>query len=93
LDFNFGNGQVLCVTIDPKFNDRVEFGEDEICVFLGSRPSTQNPNEVLPDEEMCIFKKNLIFLTKRKRVVYDKSLEEKDEWVKLLASMGSNSVN
>lgn len=88
-DFVSPSGKVLPITIEPAAGDTITFGENEIQVSIPSRPSPFNPEEVLPAEDVTIYKAHVVSVHHRTRQVDELTPEQKLEWAQAFKELGS----
>lgn len=66
-DFSFTSGLRSVTTVDPSVGDYVEELVDRYQIHLASKPSFTNPEEILPEELVTVFKSQLTVFIERKR--------------------------
>lgn len=70
-DFSFSNGMRLPITVDLELGDTVEDKDGKLVICLTSKPSSVNPDVMMPAETITIFldKVSAIVFRQRKQLV------------------------
>jgi hypothetical protein len=66
-DFALTNGVRLTQSIDVTAGDYMEDNEDHYAIFLSRKPSLSNPEDMLDEELVKVFKDKVAVLITRKR--------------------------
>lgn len=83
-EITYSNGSALAVTLNSALGDSVVVGSDFAEFHLSEKPSHVNPDDVLAAEDLIIPLANVNCLRKRVRLLLDPTLEEKEEWQRIL---------
>lgn len=79
-DIIFSTGIKTGFTIDPSAGDEITFGNSgAITVKLAAKASPSDPSITIPEEDITIFAKHILYVNKRVREVIEPSPEEKAE--------------
>lgn len=92
-EFSFANGMRLPITVDVGLGDSVDEKEEGILtISLVAKPSAVDPDVMLSEETITIFKKQLSAVIFRKRKQLVSSPEERLEMKRLIHQM-AKSIN
>jgi len=83
-EITYNNGSALAVTLDASMGDTYNLGSSLIEFHLSEKPSFVVPDDVLAAEDLFIPWINVNCARKRVRLIEDPTLEEKEEWQKIL---------
>ena len=83
-ELSFSNGSALAVSLEEALGDTHILLENSIEFHLSEKPSLVNPDDVLAAEDIYISRASLNWARKRIRLVEDPSIEEKEEWQRIL---------
>ena len=83
-EITYSNGSALAVTLDSTLGDSITVGTAFAEFHLSEKPSHVNPDDVLAAEDLLIPLANVNCLRKRVRLMQDPTLEEKEEWQRIL---------
>ena len=75
-DFSFTNGVRSTTTLIPALGDSTNELQDRYTVVLTSKPNPINPEEMMPKEEVSVFKSNITVVIKRERKQRSPSVDE-----------------
>lgn len=92
-DFLFNNGQAMPITIDSAAGDTLHITDTMITVDLVAKPSRIDPSNMLPAEDVIIYKHQLMAVQHRKREVSAMTPEQQFEWSRLLAKEIAGPTN
>lgn len=81
-DFQFANGLAVTWSVDPVIGDSVDWDTSPLAVTfkLSEKPHPTDPDAKYPAEETTIFLSQVLFITKRSRILMPQSPEEKAAW-------------
>lgn len=83
-DLVFDSGSILPLVIDYGMGDTFEIQDNVIRAVLTAKPSLSDPTKLLPAEDITVFKSKLSSVIHRERTMILQTLEQKEEWKKLL---------
>ena len=92
-EFNFQNGSTLIITVDSLQGDTCEFSETATMVkfFLAEKPSSVDPDGTLEAEDVWVPTKDTV-IRRRNRLVEETTLEEKEEWNRVLRDLSDTKL-
>jgi len=86
-DFTFVGGVVIPVTLDLSAGDTIDFGTDRVAIVVQERPSLNDPEKLLPAEDLILERRNMLGYTHRVQKVAEVSAEEKAEWDRTIQTL------
>ena len=92
-EFNFQNGSTLIITVDTLQGDTCEFSESASMVrfYLAEKPSSVDPDGTLEAEDVWVPVRDTV-IRRRNRLVEENTLEEKEEWNRVLRDLSDSKV-
>jgi hypothetical protein len=87
-DFVLRSNMVLPVTINPDAGDTIVFSDKVVLISLVSKPSTTDPDSVVPAEDITIFIDSLASVQHRIREITELTPEQRFAWNKTLQEIG-----
>lgn len=92
-DFTFVGGVVIPVTLDLAAGDSVELGHaDRIYITIQERPSLNDPDKLLPAENLVLERRNMLGYTHRVQKVAEVSADQKAEWDKTIQDLTTKTI-
>ena len=83
-ELSFSNGTALAISLDEAMGDSCIISSSTLEFHLSEKPSLVNPDDVLAAEDILVSRVNLNWARKRIRLCEDPTLEEKEEWQRIL---------
>ena len=68
-DFAFTNGMRISQSLEPNTGDYAEELADRYILHLSEKPSKVDPDELIPAEDVTVFKDQVVVLINRKRMM------------------------
>lgn len=91
-DFLLSSGIMLPITIDPEAGDTVSFTDGGVVVHLEPKPSQNDPDVLIPGEDITVFARHLIAVTKREREVTQLTPDQKHQWRKTVQELNKGKT-
>jgi len=92
-DFLFVNGAPFNVIIDPVEGDTISFEPDKIIINIKGRPSISHAGHTTPDEELTIFKSNILIINHRRVTAIPQSPEQRNQIQELIQQKVGKSIH
>lgn len=87
-DFTLEGGIGIPLVIDPTLGDSIEFGDQEVKVFLKGRPTLLDKTKFLAPDEVKISRSKILAYHRREREVLPLTPEQQAEWDKTVQEFG-----
>lgn len=82
-DFTFAAGMVMQITVNTDAGDTITF-TDPIVIRSAAKPSMNDPDIMIPAEEISVYKTHLAAVHHRVREIVELTPEQQHEWAKTL---------
>lgn len=92
-DITFDSGQFLPITVDTEAGDTIDFGDHAVIIKLVQKPSLNDPDKLLPAEEITIFSKHITVVQHRTRKLTQLNPSQQAEWRKAFQEMTGEGTN
>jgi hypothetical protein len=84
FDLMFSSGILLPITIDKDAGDTVDMSNADYAIFnITAKPASNNPDTLLPAEEITVFLRHVISVTHRVREILPANPDQVEEFKSL----------